>query len=140
MASISDDDEAGDKPSFLPFVRKKDTWPSSDQDIVPHLINLQKFDGLWILSDEEIQKLCKKPLSSFHPDTSTDPIVLTSALVIAVLETKFVLFKPMWSFIVNKGRKRLTELLGDTQKLEQLMESENVSNSIQLTEINDLFS
>ena len=96
-------------------------WPSNDQDIVRHLINLQKFDGLWNLSNDEIQNLCQKPLTSFQSNISNDSIILTTIIVIIILEMKFDSFKTMWSFIVNKTRKRLTELLGDNGKLEQLI-------------------
>ncbi|CAF1345512.1 unnamed protein product, partial [Rotaria sordida] len=51
---------------FSSSMTEQKTWPSNDQDIVRHLINLQKFDGLWNLTDNDIQNLCHKPLKSFH--------------------------------------------------------------------------
>ncbi|CAF4668073.1 unnamed protein product, partial [Rotaria sp. Silwood1] len=51
---------------FSSSMTEQKTWPSNDQDIVRHLINLQKFDGLWNLSNDDIQNLCQKPLTSFH--------------------------------------------------------------------------
>ncbi|CAF1313081.1 unnamed protein product [Rotaria sordida] len=96
-------------------------WLSNDQDIVRHLINLQKFDGLWNLTDDDIQNLCHKPLKSFHSIITNDSIILTTVIVIIILEMKYDTFKTMWLFVVNKGRKRLIELLGDTEKLERLI-------------------
>ena len=73
------------------------------------------------MSDSDIQNLCQKSLISFHSNLSNDSIILTTVIVITILEMKFNSFKTMWSFIVNKARKRLTELLGDNEKLEQLI-------------------
>ncbi|CAF4286729.1 unnamed protein product, partial [Rotaria sordida] len=39
---------------FPSSITEQKTWPSNDQDIVRHLINLQKFDGLWNLTDDDI--------------------------------------------------------------------------------------
>ncbi|CAF1087603.1 unnamed protein product [Didymodactylos carnosus] len=108
-------------PSLSSLMTEQKMWPLNDQDIVRHLINLQKFDGLWNLSGDDIQNLCQKPLTSFHSNLSNDSTILTSTIAIVVLETKFNSFRTMWSFIVNKGKKRLMELLGDTGKLEQLI-------------------
>jgi hypothetical protein len=110
------------KPASTSSITEQKTWPSNDQDIVRHLINLQKFDGLWNLSESDIQNLCQKPLTSFHSNLTPDSIILTTVVVIIMLEMKFNSFKTMWSFILNKARKRLTELLGDNGKLEQLMD------------------
>jgi hypothetical protein len=109
------------KPTSTFSINEQKTWPSNDQDIVRHLINLQKFDGLWNLSESDIQNLCQKPLTSFHSNLTPDSSILITVIVVIILEMKFNSFKTMWSFIVNKARKRLTELLGDNEKLEQLM-------------------
>jgi hypothetical protein len=109
------------KPASASSITEQKTWPSNDQDIVRHLINLQKFDGLWNLNESDIQNLCQKPLTSFHSNLSYDSSILTTVVAIIILEIKFNSSKTMWSFIVNKARKRLTELLGDNEKLEQLI-------------------
>jgi hypothetical protein len=106
--------------SLSSTVTEEKIWPSNDQDIVRHLINLQKFDGLWDLRDCDIQNLCQKPLTSFHSNLINDSTILTTVIVIIMLEMKFNSLKTIWSFVVTKGRKRLTELLGDNGKLEQL--------------------
>jgi hypothetical protein len=102
-------------------MNEEKTWPSNDQDIVRHLISLQKFDGLWNLRDDDIQNLSQKPLTSFHSNISNDSAILATVIVIIMLEMKFNSFKTIWSIVVNKGRKRLRELLGNNEKLEQLL-------------------
>ncbi|CAF4064370.1 unnamed protein product [Adineta steineri] len=102
-------------------IAKEKTWPSNDEDVVRHLISLQKFDGLWNLSDSEVQNLSKKPLTSFQSNISDDLSILSTTIVILIFETKFDSSKTLWSFMVNKARKRLTELLGDNGKLELLI-------------------
>ncbi|CAF3138720.1 unnamed protein product [Rotaria sp. Silwood2] len=107
--------------TFSSSMVEQKTWPSTDQDIVRHLINLQKFDGLWNLSNGDIQNLCQKPLTSFDSIHSDNLTILTTVIVIIVLETKYSAFKTMWLFLVSKGRKRLIELLGDAEKVETLI-------------------
>jgi hypothetical protein len=119
--SFSNTNNVRANPSLSSIINEPNSWPSDDQDVVRHLINLQKFDGLWNLSNSDIQNLFQKSLTSFHSNLSNDSTVLTTVIVIIILETKFNSFKTMWSFMVNKGRKRLTELLGDKEKLEQLI-------------------
>ena len=105
-------------------------WPSNDQDIVRYLINLQKFDGLWNLTNDDLENLCQKSLTSFHSNITQDSILLTTVIVILFLEKKFNSYQTMWSFMVNKARKRLTELLGHNVILEQLINE--INNLLQL--------
>jgi hypothetical protein len=114
-------DFAQTNSSLTAQMTEEKTWPSNDPDIVRHLIHLQKFDGLWNLSDSDIQNLCQKPRTTFHSNMNQDPIILTTVLVIIILEMKFTSLKIMWSFIVNKARKRLTELLDGNENLEQVI-------------------
>jgi len=120
LFSFSNTNTVRENSSSSSIVTEEKTWPSNDQDVVRHLINLQKFDGLWNLRDCDIQNLCQKPLTSFHSNLINDSTILTTVIVIIMLEMKFISLKTMWSFVVNKGRKCLTELLGDDGKLEQL--------------------
>ncbi|CAF4329152.1 unnamed protein product, partial [Rotaria sordida] len=69
---------------FSSSMTEQKIWPSNDQDIVRHLINLQKFDGLWNLTDDDIQNLCHKPLKSFHSIITNDSIILTTVIVIII--------------------------------------------------------
>jgi hypothetical protein len=99
----------------------EDVWPTDNQDIVRHLIDKQKFDGSWDLNSKSIEQLTRKPLSAFQQSTNNQ--VLVSAIVIAVLETRFTLFSSMWHGVVQKARKRLIDLLGkDNKKLDTLLE------------------
>ncbi|CAF1457389.1 unnamed protein product [Adineta steineri] len=108
-------------PSSSFVITEEKTWPSNDEDVVRHLISLQKFDGLWNLSGSEVQNLSKKPLTSFQSNISNDSSILSTIIVIIIFETKFDSSKTLWSFMVNKARKRLTELLDNNGKLEQLI-------------------
>ncbi|CAF1337573.1 unnamed protein product [Rotaria sordida] len=104
---------------------KKETWPSNDQDIVRHLINKQKFDGLWPLDSQDVKNLTGKTLADFQSQNGqVDHQVLVSAIIIAVLETRFSALATMWHGIVQKARKRLADLLGtDSKNLDQLLEN-----------------
>jgi hypothetical protein len=96
-------------------------WPTNEQDTVRHLISKQKFDGSWDLDSIGIEKLTGKSLTDFKNITNDQ--VLVSAIVIAVLETRFASFSTMWHGVVQKARKRLIDLLGkDVKKLDSLLE------------------
>jgi len=96
-------------------INNVNTWPTHNQDIVRHLIDLQKFDGLWNLTDDDIQHLCQKSLTSFHSNLTYDSMLITTAIVIVMLKTKFKSYKIMWVFVVNKARQRLIELLNNNE-------------------------
>jgi hypothetical protein len=99
----------------------EEVWPTNNQDIVRYLIDKQKFDGSWELDATNIERLTGKPLIAFQQLTNNQ--VLISAIVIAVLETRFNSFSLMWHGVVQKARKRLVDLLGkDVKKLDALLE------------------
>jgi hypothetical protein len=101
--------------------QKEDLWPTNNQDIVRHLIDKQKFDGSWDLDSKSIEQLTGKPLTVFQHLTNNQ--VLISAIVIAVLETRFASLSSMWHGVVQKARKRLVDLLGkDIKNLDTLLE------------------
>jgi stringent starvation protein B len=101
--------------------QKEDLWPTNNQDIVRHLIDKQKFDGSWDLDSKSIEQLTGKPLTVFQHLTNNQ--VLISAIVIAVLETRFASLSSMWHGVVQKARKRLVDLLGkNIKKLDTLLE------------------
>jgi hypothetical protein len=106
-------------------ISKKEIWPSNDQDIVRYLINKQKFDGLWDLDSQAVMNLTGKPLLDFQSrNNQVDHQVLVSAIVISVLETRFASLSKMWYGVVQKARKRLTDLLGtDSKNVDQLLEN-----------------
>jgi hypothetical protein len=98
-------------------VQKSDVWPSTDQDIVRYLINKQKFDGLWNADDNIIKNLTGKSLSVFQSTTpNISDEILASTIVIITLETKFVGFSSLWHGVVQKARKRITDLLKKDSK------------------------
>ncbi|CAF1022949.1 unnamed protein product [Adineta steineri] len=100
---------------------KEDAWPTDNQDIVRYLVSKQKFNGSWDLDSKSIEKLTGKPLSHFQQSTNNQ--ILVSAIVIAVLETRFAALSSTWHGIVQKARKRLIDLLGkDSKALESLLE------------------
>ena len=99
-------------------------WPSNDQDIVRHLINQQKFDGLWNPDDTIISNLTGKSLSAFQSTlTNINQDILASAIVIITLETKFGSFSSLWHGVVQKARKRINDLLKqDSNNVDTLIE------------------
>ncbi|CAF4613341.1 unnamed protein product [Rotaria sp. Silwood2] len=102
---------------------KEETWPTDDQDIVRYLINKQKFDGVWDLDGNIIEKLIGKPVMSFSSLNSNFQ-VLISAIVIIALETRFTSHSTIWHCVVQKARQRLLELLNrDRNLLDSLMEN-----------------
>ena len=118
ISSQSDDD----KPERIP--QKNNTWPSTNQDIVRYLINKQNFDGLWNPDNDIIKNLTGKSLSAFQ---STNPNmndqILTSLIIIIILETRFGEFSTLWYGVAQKARKRITDLIEkDTNKFDTLVE------------------
>jgi hypothetical protein len=101
--------------------QNKYLWPTNNEDIVRHLIDKQKFDGSWDLDSKSIEQLTGKPLTVFQHLTNNQ--ILISAIVIAVLETRFASLSSMWHGVVQKARKRLFDLLDkDIKKLDTLLE------------------
>jgi hypothetical protein len=72
------------------------------RDIVRQLISKQNFDGLWDMDSKSIEELIVKSLADLQqwPDTK----VLTSTIIIVVLETHFVSLSSMWCRIAQKAR------------------------------------
>jgi hypothetical protein len=128
----SDDDCAASMESFVTKnsvmkdtagskKQNEDLWPTNNEDIVRHLIDKQKFDGSWDLDSKSIEQLTGKPLTVFQHLTNNQ--ILISAIVIAVLETRFASLSSMWHGVVQKAHKRLVDLLGkDIKKLDTLLE------------------
>ncbi|UJR18926.1 hypothetical protein I4U23_022055 [Adineta vaga] len=93
----------------------------NDEDIVRYLINKQKFDGSWQIDENDIEKLTKKPLTTFAHMANKE--ILLSSIIISILETRFASLSSMWYGIVQKARKYLLNLLGnDMTKLNKLLE------------------
>ena len=97
----------------------EDVWPTGDENIVRYLISKQKFDGLWNLDAKNIEQLTGKPLTHF-PQGHNDQLLI-AAIVVVTLETRFGSLSAMWYGVVQKARKRLTDLLGkDVKNLDAL--------------------
>ncbi|CAF2966954.1 unnamed protein product [Rotaria sp. Silwood2] len=119
LLSLERDSSIGVNKSFSTLSQ----WPTLEQDIVRHLIDLQKFDGLWSLSDEQIKKLTEKPLSSYRSQYTSDHQIISSALVLIILEQeRFKPHKTLWQACFEKTKRRLTQLLGGNDKMELVLQ------------------
>ena len=94
---------------------------NGQRDIVQKLISKQKFNGSWDIDSKGIENLLGKSLPDFPQWPNTE--VLRSAIVIAVLETRFASLSSMWYGLVQKARKYLNDILiKDNKKLDTLLE------------------
>jgi hypothetical protein len=103
-------------------------WPTDEQKLVDRLIELQQYDGLWMLTADDVKQLTGKSLTAFSSSAIENiekdrrELIITTAIVIVVLETRCSSMKTLWQALSNKANKRLKELLGgDEAKFEQLM-------------------
>jgi hypothetical protein len=87
------------------------TTNAMSTDPVRWLIDQQTFNGAWVLNENDVQKLTKgKSLSVFQSTVTKTNEALTTALAIAVLESKHADQKNLWNAVVGKARKRLSSL------------------------------
>jgi hypothetical protein len=103
-------------------------WPIDEQQLVERFIERQQYDGLWMLTENDIKQLTSKTLADFSSsllnvaEKGNQQLVTTTALVIVILETRCASSKVLWQALSNKAQKRLLELLGgDQAKLDKLM-------------------
>ncbi|CAF3613170.1 unnamed protein product [Rotaria sp. Silwood1] len=103
-------------------------WPTDEQKLVDRFIELQQYDGLWILTADDVNQLTEKSLSIFSSsiieklEKNIQQSIITTAIVIILLETRCLALKTLWQTLSNKAYKRLKELLDeDESKIEQLM-------------------
>jgi hypothetical protein len=103
-------------------------WPTDEQKLVDRFIDLQQFDGLWTLTADDVKQLTGKSLTTFSSsvieniEKNQQQSIITTAIVIGILETRCSSLKTLWQALSNKANKRLKELLGgDEIKLEQLI-------------------
>ncbi|CAF2955122.1 unnamed protein product [Rotaria sp. Silwood2] len=100
---------------------EEEPWPTEDQHIVRYLINKQKFDGLWDLNENDIEKLTGKSFANFSQ--IDNPKVAMLAIVIITLETRYSALSLMWHGVIQKALKRLLELLGhNADQLRSILE------------------
>ena len=103
-------------------------WPTEEQKLVDRFIDLQQYDGLWTLTEDDVKQLTGKSLTIFTSSAVTElkqndqlSIIIT-AIVLVILETRCSSLKTLWLALSNKAKKRVEELLkGDQTKLEQLI-------------------
>jgi hypothetical protein len=81
-----------------------------------------------MLTADDVKQLTGKPLTTFsssiieNVEKKCQQLIITTAIVIVVLEVRCSSMKTLWQALSNKAHKRLKELLeGDETKLEQLM-------------------
>ena len=87
------------------------TTKEMSTDPVRWLIDQQAFNGGWPLNENDVQKLTKgKSLNVFQSTVTKTKEALTTALAIAVLESKHADQKNLWNAVVAKARKRLSNL------------------------------
>ena len=64
---------------------------------------------MWSLNESDIGKLTSgKSFSTFQSTLTNNRDALTTALAIAILESKYSNQKTLWSAVVDKGRKQLS--------------------------------
>ncbi|CAF3697567.1 unnamed protein product [Adineta steineri] len=81
-----------------------------DKNIVYYLIHRQGDDGLWhfVSPRKTIKELTGKSLSVFQSsETSENTKILVAAIIIVLLETKFIALQSMWIQTVEKARQSL---------------------------------
>ena len=103
-------------------------WPTDEQKLVDRFIELQQFDGLWMLTSDDVKQLTGKSLSNFSSSVTKgieekyQELTITTAIVIIILQNRCSSKKILWQTLVTKANKRLEELLnGDENKLKQLI-------------------
>ncbi|CAF2871884.1 unnamed protein product [Rotaria sp. Silwood2] len=103
-------------------------WPADEQKLVDRFIELQQYDGLWILTTDDVNQLTGKSLTIFSSsiieklEKNIQQLIITTVIVMILLETRCLTLKTLWQALSNKAYKRLKELLdGDESKIEQLM-------------------
>jgi hypothetical protein len=90
------------------FISTSTTSTLLSTDPVRWLIDQQSFNGAWLLNEKDIEKLTSgKSLSTFQSTVTKNKDALTTALAIAVLESKYADQKNLWNAVVGKGRKQL---------------------------------
>jgi hypothetical protein len=81
-----------------------------------------------MLTADDVKQLTSKSLTVFssstveHVENNHRQLIITTAIVIVILETRCTSLKTLWQALSNKAHKRLKELLGGNEiQLEQMM-------------------
>ena len=82
--------------------------PYQSNDPVRWLIDRQSFNGAWTFDDQEVSQLTHgKSFSSIKTTGNRSRDVVTTALAIAVLESKHGSERSLWQTVADKARKQL---------------------------------
>ncbi|CDS35741.1 von Willebrand factor A domain containing protein [Echinococcus multilocularis] len=116
----------GSPPSFLKNVRKikskatgSEPTPSAPTDAVVFAVELQDFDGFWLLN-EDLAKLFRSTLSqltSSKPSDVENTKIWATALVVAYLRTHMDSRHEEWEMVVQKAMDWLKENCPNPQSL-----------------------
>ncbi|CAF1628147.1 unnamed protein product [Adineta ricciae] len=86
------------------------------------LIENQSYNGMWILNDETIKQLTNgKSWVEFKSDMTDNKDIITTSLVIALLELKYADQFALWILMVEKGRHQMINLGFSKDKFELLI-------------------
>ena len=92
-------------------------------DPVRWLIDQQSFNGAWNLTDQDVKTLTNgKSLDTLQTTVTKDTNTLSTALAIALLESKYASQKNLWFAITEKGRKQLQRSGLSTAQITQLID------------------
>jgi len=84
------------------------TMPSQSDDRVRQFIDRQSFNGAWILTDKDVAHFTDgKSLSAIKVTGKRSRDMITTALAIAILESKYSGEMQLWKAVVNKARQEL---------------------------------
>jgi hypothetical protein len=99
--------------------KEVDAYQKDDKDIIRYLINQQTLDGLWNFDSNRItiKKLTGKSLSVFQSSETPDNLpILITAIIIVLLEVKFMTLQSLWIHAAEKARQCLIQLLNNDWK------------------------
>lgn len=92
-------------------------------DPVRWLIDQQSFNGAWNLTAQDVKTLTNgKSLDTLQTTVTKDTNTLSTALAIALLESKYASQKNLWFAIAEKGRKQLQRSGLSTGQITQLID------------------
>ncbi|CAF0932997.1 unnamed protein product [Rotaria sordida] len=89
---------------YTAFVGVETTTNRSDITAPPE----QSFNGAWQLTDDDIQLLTGgKTMATFKSNISDMEDIITTAIAIAVLESKYASQQDLWHAVVDKARQQM---------------------------------
>jgi hypothetical protein len=92
-----------------------------EQKLIDRFIERQQYDGLWMLTKDDVKQLTGKSLTDFSSsvfdmdEKHNQELLTTTALAIVILEARCASSKTLWQALSNKACKRLIDLLKGDQ-------------------------